>query len=329
MDQMVEESEAIKVLFIGGWGRSGSTILERMLGQIHGYFPAGEIYNMWQRGFGQNQLCGCRRPFLQCDFWHAVLQEMYRKDLKPEVGELLSLQHYTERLRYLPQLIFPGLRWDGYKKKFEKYSHILSRLYAAIKKVSGCEVVVDSSKEPVHGFILNAMPSIELHMVHLIRDSRAVAYSWQRKRHRPEVYWKQEAMPRYSAIRSAVEWNLRNLTVGLLGNFCRRNIRESYENLVESPHGTLTRIIKDFNHQQNPNFDFLADRMVKLDIHHTVSGNPNRFEAGDIELFTDAEWAAQMPTSAYLTVTALTWPLLLKYGYSLRRLDSAGEAAPK
>ena len=324
---MVDESEEIKVLFIGGWGRSGSTILERMLGQIHGFFPVGEIYNIWERGFDQNQLCSCRRPFKQCGFWHAVIEEIFGKDQRPDVGELLLLQHYTDRLRYLPQLTFPGLRWRGYEKQFQKYTHILSQLYAAIKKVSGCEVVVDSSKEPVHGFILNAIPTIQLHVVHFIRDSRAVAYSWQRKRRRPEVYWKHEYMPRYSPIKSAVEWNLRNLTVELLSHVCERSVRESYENLMKSPHGTLSRIIKDLNNPQN-NLNFLKDRMAKLDAHHAVSGNPNRFEAGEIELFADTEWTAKMHMWAYFIVTALTWPLLQKYGYSLRRLESAGVAVP-
>ena len=323
---MVDESEEIKVLFIGGWGRSGSTILERMLGQIHGFFPAGEIYNIWERGFGQNQLCSCRRPFRQCDFWHAVIEEVFGKVHSPDVGELLSLQHYTDRLRYLPQLTFPALRWGGYEKQFIKYTHILSQLYAAIKKVSGCKVIIDSSKEPAHGFILNAIPTIRLHVVHLIRDSRAVAYSWQRKRRRPEVYWKSEYMPRYSPIKSAVEWNLRNLTVGLLRRCCKRSERESYEDLVKSPQPTLLRIIKGFKHPQK-DLEFLKNKVTKLDAHHTVSGNPNRFKAGEIELFADTEWSNDMNTWAYFMVTALTWPLLLKYAYSLRRFESAAKTA--
>jgi hypothetical protein len=324
---MVDESEVIKVLFIGGWGRSGSTILERMLGQIHGFFPVGEIYHIWERGFDQNQLCSCRSPFRQCGFWHAVIEEIFGNGQKPDVGELLSLQHYTGRLRYLSQMTFPGFRWRGYEKQFQKYTHILSQLYAAIKKVSGCNVIVDSSKEPAHGFILNAIPTIQLHVVHLIRDSRAVAYSWQRKKRRPEIYWKNEYMPRYSPIKSAVEWNLRNLSAGLLSRFCKRSVRESYENFVKSPQCVLSRIIKDFKHPQN-NLDFLKNSVVKLNTHHTLSGNPNRFETGEIQLFTDTEWSKKMNTWAYFTVTALTWPLLLTYGYSLRRFEPTVRAAP-
>ena len=32
-----------KVLFIGGYGRSGSTLLDRLLGQIDGFVSVGEV----------------------------------------------------------------------------------------------------------------------------------------------------------------------------------------------------------------------------------------------------------------------------------------------
>ena len=322
-EDMVDESEAIKVLFIGGMGRSGSTILERMLGQVPGFFPVGEIYNIWNRGFEQNQLCSCHTPFIQCDFWHAVVEEAFGRGHLSSAEDALALQRSTDRLRYLPQLIFPALRWRDYKEKFQKYARMLSRLYAAIKKISSYEIIVDSSKEPSHGFILNAIPNIQLWVVHLIRDSRAVAYSWQRKRIRPEIYWKKEYMPRYTPVRSAIDWNWKNMAVDILGLLSKRSIRLSYENLVNDPQATLIGLIHDVTHFHHK-LDFLSGRRVKVDTHHTVSGNPNRFESGVIELMADTEWIKKMPLWSYLTVTALTWPLLLTYGYSLCRLDSTG-----
>jgi len=32
-----------RVLYIAGWGRSGSTILDNVLGQVDGFFSAGEL----------------------------------------------------------------------------------------------------------------------------------------------------------------------------------------------------------------------------------------------------------------------------------------------
>ncbi|WP_420910932.1 sulfotransferase [Thermus thermophilus] len=35
--------EKVKVVFIGGYGRSGSTLLDRMLGQVEGFVSVGEL----------------------------------------------------------------------------------------------------------------------------------------------------------------------------------------------------------------------------------------------------------------------------------------------
>jgi hypothetical protein len=54
---------AVRVLYIGGWGRSGSTLLDLILGQAPGVFSAGEVREIWQSGLVENRPCGCERPF--------------------------------------------------------------------------------------------------------------------------------------------------------------------------------------------------------------------------------------------------------------------------
>ena len=38
------------VLYVAGAGRSGSTLLDNLLGQIPGFFSAGELRYVWERG---------------------------------------------------------------------------------------------------------------------------------------------------------------------------------------------------------------------------------------------------------------------------------------
>ncbi len=54
---------------------------------------------------------------------------------------------------------------------------------------------------------------------------------------------------------------------------------------------------------------------MKLGISHTVSGNPNRFETGAVALRTDREWQKSMKPRDRALVSALTFPLLRRYGY--------------
>ena len=39
-----------QVLYVGGWGRSGSTLLSHMLAQVAGHVSVGELRYVWQAG---------------------------------------------------------------------------------------------------------------------------------------------------------------------------------------------------------------------------------------------------------------------------------------
>ena len=61
------------VLYIAGTGRSGSTVLAAILGEVEGVFAAGEVRYLWQRGLVEGRLCGCGVPVAECPLWSAVL----------------------------------------------------------------------------------------------------------------------------------------------------------------------------------------------------------------------------------------------------------------
>jgi hypothetical protein len=68
-----------------------------------------------------------------------------------------------------------------------------------------------------------------------------------------------------------------------------------------------------------------GDRVALLGENHGVMGNPSRFLTGEVELREDDEWKrAQSPGDRRL-VTALTLPLLVRYGY---RVVVAGRRLP-
>jgi hypothetical protein len=57
---------------------------------------------------------------------------------------------------------------------------------------------------------------------------------------------------------------------------------------------------------------------VLLSPSHTVAGNPMRFRTGPTQLRRDDAWRTELPRGRRRLVTALTAPLLARYGY-LRR----------
>lgn len=314
---MSKKNKMVKVIYITGYGRSGTTLLDRILGQIKGFFSIGELGHIWKRSFGENQLCGCGKPFRECEFWKAVVEEAFGGFDKIDVDKVYALKHSVERIRYIPKLMFPSLRSSKYQKHLSEYIELLNRLYNSIRNVSGSTYIIDSTKDTPYGFVLATIPNIEINVVHLVRDSRGVAYSWQKKKRRPEIYWKEEYMPRYSPLKSAREWTLSNILAHWLRAKAKRYIFIRYEDFVTYPKESLKVILEKLEINKNK-IDFIDERTVNLEINHTVSGNPIRFKHGTVELRPDFEWQKKMPFSQRIIVTTLTWPLLVKYRYLLR-----------
>src|SRR6266516_3342272 len=63
---------AQRVVYIAGLGRSGSTLLERLLGELPGVCAVGEVVHMWRRSIVDDERCGCGEPFARCGFWRGV-----------------------------------------------------------------------------------------------------------------------------------------------------------------------------------------------------------------------------------------------------------------
>jgi hypothetical protein len=301
------------VLFIAGAGRSGSTLLDCILGQVEGQLSLGELHYIWDRGLVENQLCGCGTPFRNCKFWNAVITEAFGDFENVDYKELNRLKEFFFVRRNRIQLLVPGLRTSSYKGRLKQYSSALSKLYGAIKRVSGCDLIIDSSKVYLYALLLNSVPDIKLHVIHLVRDSRAVAYSWQREKLRPEIREGNEFFPRFSLVNSSLRWNSSYIHASALRYFASYQ-SVSYEDLVNHPGQTVSSIMAHIG-KRGHKLDFMNERTVYLKANHSVSGNPSRFNQGAIEIRVDNEWKEKMTRSQIVLVTSLTFPFLLKQAF--------------
>ena len=90
-----------------------------------------------------------------------------------------------------------------------------------------------------------------------------------------------------------------------------------YEDFVSDPKRALEQILEFVEEAPLP-LPLVDESTVRLAPTHSVSGNPSRFKTGTVELRDDREWVHEMRTVDRLFVTALTSPLLRRYGYRLR-----------
>jgi hypothetical protein len=308
-------STPVRVLYIGGCGRSGSTLLDRMLGELPGFVSTGEVRFIWERGLVENRLCGCGEPFRECPFWRSVGEEAFGGWDALDANDMVALDRSVNRHRYLPLLVAPRLS-RSFQKRLERYVEILGRLYAAIDRVSGGACIVDSTKDPPFAFLLRRVPTLDLRIVHLVRDSRGVAFSWTKKVRRPEDGDVPRFMHTYHPVDMGCRWVVYNACFHLLGRLGVPGLMMRYEEVVASPRREIERATALVGEKIGDNsLDFLNGRQVELGVHHTISGNPMRFQRGAIELALDEEWRSRLSPVHRRMVSVFTFPLLLRYGY--------------
>jgi hypothetical protein len=306
----------MRLIYIGGYSRSGSTLLMRLLGEVPGLVAVGELFDLWQRSYIENQLCGCGDVFRDCAFWREVTLHAFGSS--PEAVASNSLQALRAKVQgysHIPQLWVPPLRNRGYKERLHEYVGVLSQLYQAIKTVSNAKYIVDSSKVPQFAWLLGEMAGTELNVVHLVRDSRATAYSWQRQRLRPEIAWKVQHMDRHSLLRSALEWDLFNLMLRSRRRSLASYTLVRYEDLVNDPAYQIERIATSIGEKWRASSEIASNGKPNLHVSHTASGNPSRFKSGETEVRPDNEWVRSMRADKKALVSALTIGGLTRYGY--------------
>lgn len=297
------------LIAIGGASRSGSTLLTLLLDRVPGFVAVGELRYIWSRGLRQNMLCGCGTPFRDCDFWRAVLARVYGSVEKVPLAELEVLQASVSEIWLLP-LLLTRVRPPAFDRRVGRFVRHLAALCDAIRDESGADTIIDSSKLPSYCHLLGTAAGPHPRLVHLVRDSRAVAFSFLRKKPKPDIHWREAYMKRFSPFQSAMDWNGLNLAMEMVGARRPSVTFARYEDLVQDPAGWLHR-----RFPEAISADPLADRPIPLEANHTVSGNPLRFTTGELKVRPDTEWRYRMKPRDRRLVTVATLPLLSRYGY--------------
>jgi Sulfotransferase family len=306
----------VKILYVGGYGRSGSTLVGRVLGGLPDTVCVGETRYLWSRGLLDNVECGCGAPFRSCPFWSAVGDEAFGGWSRVDAERLTEVDRVTNLLATLPFYWMPWLR-PALTDTIGDYAARLSALYAAISRVSGAKTIIEISKDPTFACLLMRMPRSDVHILHLVRDSRAVAYSWTRRRREPSPIGGQQFMGQFSPTHTAKSWVTWNAAFHALSAARSPYLKLTYESFVADPRGVLHKLSAFANEALVLPASQLTDTEVKLGDHHIFSGNPMRATTGWLPIRLDNEWQTQLSTAQLAKVTAITWPLLCLYGYPI------------
>jgi hypothetical protein len=300
-------AKPVEVVYIGGWIYSGSTILGNILGQVDGFFAAGEVRFVWRRGMIENQACGCGACFADCAFWTSVIRGAVGGSDHEIAHRMLALDRALLVHRKIPWLA--GTRPGSGKgaQGLAEYRGVLAPLYAAIREASGGRIIIDQSKSPLYALVLADMPSIDLRVVHLIRDPRGSAGSVKKRR--------QAGRPGIGMIGSTVLWALSHTITEMVGRRQgRAPLRVRYEDFALSPETTVRALLESLAVPASP-LPFVDSGRVFLRPNHNVDGNPNRLRAGAISIRPDETWRLTLSARDRALVQLITWPWRARYGY--------------
>jgi hypothetical protein len=310
-----EASQALRVLYVAGIARSGSTVLGCVLGELPGAIFVGELALFWRR-FADGELCSCGKPLPDCHFWSAVISKAFGQMTYEHARGLEELEWRVARWQRLLGLVPVrcSTRWSN-------QIHIMleerGRLYRAICEIANAECIVDSGKEVTFGSMMARLSNTNFSTIHLVRDPRGVAFSWQKQvRSDSEPGY----MPRSPVIRTAARWMSGNILVQLsLRRLSRTYYRVRYEDMVAYPDDIAQEISRVTSNPAGSN-GWTDHRPQHANEHHLVGGNPGvrRHLRRGLRLTLDDEWRTRLPRGQRWLVTAVCGGLMAAYDYPLR-----------
>jgi hypothetical protein len=303
-----------RVVSIVGPGRSGTTLLGEILGEVPGVFDAGELRWLWRRGLGEGRRCGCGEPVPECPVWSEVLR---RSGAALDPARVTAWQQTIgeKRSRWTVLSGSPGS--GGLAAAMDGYAALLRGLLAAVSEVTAARVVVDTSKRAVDAALVRrAVPEAHA-VVHVVRDPRAVAYSWQRLKSNPGSDH-DPFLGRRTPVASAARWMENTVSAEILKRRTPRVFAVRYEDFAARPAATIGGLLEFLGEDPAGN-PVEGDGTVMLRGNHTVAGNPDRFRtAARTAVRSDDAWRTELSAADRRAVTALTLPALPRYGYPLR-----------
>jgi hypothetical protein len=315
----------MKVLFIVGKGRSGSTLVDLLLGRLDGWFGMGEFDRVWvavRDGFP----CGCGNPVLACPIWGEVLRAVlaHRHGCDPDDDEAIRAAAAATHLtacRVLSYRELPYL-WLGAaaprRTDLDEHVELLTDLYRRLAARTNARVMVNSSKWPGDPGLMDMIPGVEPYAVHLVRDPRGVAHSWSQHK-APATEQSGRPLRQNHVATSAAGWIAKNVAseVSLRHLPADRHLLLRYEDLTASPAESLRRLTGLVD-EPSPRADFVEHCAKTSATNHTVGGNPDRLEQRGLRITHDDRWRTEMSERAQVGTALLSAPLMRRYGYSVR-----------
>jgi Sulfotransferase family len=320
--------------FLLAASHSGSTLLAMLLNAHPDVATVGELTSGAFRNLNGYR-CSCRRPLVECPFWQGITTRMrprfpafnlsdfgIRFELSSPrwVARLVRIEH---RGRVLEAVRDAALALSStWRRHFRQTAVLLDALAREILAQSGARVIVDSSKLAHRLKFVRRMPNLDVKVIHLVRDGRAVALTYMDAdtfadatdptlRRGGRGLDGPASQPRLPMTEAATEWlrSMRSAEHVLADHRPDQWMRVRYEDLCTNPVETLARIYTFLG--VDPSRAAAAFRSVE---HHIV-GNGMRLDAHS-EITLDDRWTRALGADDLAAFDRVAGDVNRRYGAS-------------
>lgn len=316
---MQDSFEKTQVIYIMGAGRSGSSILGEAIGMLPRTLHLGEILGIFDYCLDKNEkiVCSCGNFYEKCPFWNKLMVKTFGDEWKSVIIPFRVLGKLPTTKKILFEKIFHGSVFS----EINTMSRINFLLKNALS-ITNSEIIVDSSKSIPYAILMKNSPLFNIFLIHLVRDPRAVLYSWL---HRPiQIYDEDQnksILRTRTLIEGAFEWIYSDIGAHILRLFGYPFIEVLYEDFIKNPEEIIQNIMKAAK-QQGIFLEYseeIINRLYnkKVDFQgHWSGGNPrlkNKSGLNSIEI--DNHWVSDRTIAERFLANLLFFPWLIYYGY--------------
>lgn len=278
-----------KIIYIAGYGRSGSTLLDVILGNTGHSQSCGEINTIFDE-YINGEKCSCGASYDNCPVWSKFFSEIDHNE---------KIEEYRKNVRNIDKRETVFRPWEKNISFKEKglYKDVNKKLFGAISN-EGTQFIVDSSKTAADGSFrpvaLQELAGLDVKVIHIQRKLADVIKSLKKGSNRAMQQKKdvrlslssQIGLSKKSQYIEGAENTSINVIRGIVGYFLANRdatklkkrlgeenyIKIAFEELLQSPEATLSAIEQQFD------LDLLGsknkiDQKQPLGSGHAVGGN--------------------------------------------------------
>ncbi len=288
-------TEPTKIIYIMGAGRSGTTALGVFLNAGQNAQFLGEL-NQLPQHIVNDTPCSCGNTVSKCDFWSGVsVINRVDKELQQNAEKIES---HSAILKYMLNSKLP--------EQQEGYAVFNSQMFSETSMVCENEILIDSSKYMARCIALSRLKTLDVKVLYLVRDPRAVVHSFGKN-----------VQTRRGLLSAVFYYNVVNVTAELVSRILLKNkvLKLYYENMVEDPQQFFQKIA-DFSGIELTDLNHKIAQKESFKVQHVIGGNRITKEH-EINFNNDSSWKTQLPRLQQWLIYCLTLPLNLINRYKI------------